>query len=197
MLYFVRHGSTSWNENVDENGNKKPKCQGIANIPLNEKGKQQAEQLSLQLENIKFDRILCSPLKRAIQTCEIVCKNAKYEIEPRLIERDFGEFEGLTRDQFEFLEFWNANTTKKYIKAESMGHLISRVFSVLKELEKQPEKNYLLVSHGGVGCIVKSYFCGVPKDGNYISFEIPNGKPLVLDFKNKGEKNDCKQKSHS
>ena len=46
MLYFIRHGSTSWNENVDENGNKKPKCQGLANIPLNEKGKSQAEELS-------------------------------------------------------------------------------------------------------------------------------------------------------
>ncbi len=192
MLYFIRHGSTSWNENVDENGNKKPKCQGLANIPLNEKGKSQAEELSRALAGIKFDRVLCSPLSRAIETCKIVCKNDNFEIEPRLIERDFGEFEGMTRDQFEFLQFWNANDRKKYIKAESMEHLVSRVFSLLKELEKHPDKNYLLVSHGGVGCIVKSYFCGVPKDGNYISFEIPNGKPLVLDFKNKGENHECK-----
>lgn len=188
MIYFVRHGSTSWNENVDEYGVKKPKCQGLANVPLNEKGKQQAELLAKELENVKFDRVLCSPLKRAVETCKIICKN-KYqiEIEPRLIERDFGEFEGLTRDKFEFLKFWNANTKTKYIKAESMEHLISRVFSLLDELSKEPNKNYLLVSHGGVGCIVKSYFAGIPEDGNYISFEIPNGKPLVLDFNKKGD----------
>lgn len=187
MIYFVRHGSTSWNENVDENGNKKPKCQGIANVPLSEKGREQALALAKQLSGVKFDRILCSPLSRAVETCKIICGNSDFEIDKRLIERDFGEFEGLTRDQFEFLKLWNANTKTKYIKAESMEHLVSRVFSLLNELEKEPNKNYLLVSHGGVGCIVMSYFAGVPKDGNYISFEIPNGRPLILDFNKKGE----------
>lgn len=189
MLYFVRHGSTSWNENVDENGVKKPKCQGVANIPLNEKGKDQARILAKELAGVHFDRVLCSPLSRAIETCKIICGDKyAFEIEPRLIERDFGEFEGLTRDQFEFLKLWNANDKTRYIKAESMSHLVSRVFSLLDELAKEPNKNYLLVSHGGVGCIVMSYFAGIPEDGNYISFEIPNGKPLILNFSKKENK---------
>lgn len=44
------------------------------------------------------------------------------------------------------------------------------------------------VRHGGVGCIVMSYFAGIPEDGNYISFEIPNGKPLILNFSKKENK---------
>ena len=42
MLYFVRHGSTDWNENKDVNGNKDPKCQGRIDLPLNDTGIQQA-----------------------------------------------------------------------------------------------------------------------------------------------------------
>ena len=36
MLYFVRHGSTNWNQNYDKNGVRDPKMQGKSDIPLNE-----------------------------------------------------------------------------------------------------------------------------------------------------------------
>ena len=42
MIYFVRHGSTNWNDYINENGIKDPKLQGRADIPLNEKGIGQA-----------------------------------------------------------------------------------------------------------------------------------------------------------
>ena len=106
MIYFVRHGATNWNENKNELGIKDPKCQGRVDIPLNEKGFQQAIAAKENLKNIKFDRILCSPLTRALQTCQIICGlNANIEIDNRLIEREFGEFEGIPRSQFDFKAF--------------------------------------------------------------------------------------------
>ena len=108
MIYFVRHGSTDWNENKNEKGIKDPKCQGRADLDLNQKGISQALQTAEQLKGIKFDRVICSPLKRAKQTLEIIYSgNRPVEIDERVIERDFGEFEGLTRAEFDFNGFWN------------------------------------------------------------------------------------------
>ena len=105
------------------------------------------------------------------------------EIDARLIERDFGEVEGLTRDEFDFYAFWNSKTNKKFARAETIHDVEVRVFDLLNELAQKPQDDVLLVSHAGVGCVLLSYFKGVPKDGNYLSFEIPNGSPLKVEFK--------------
>ena len=183
MIYFVRHGATDWNENKNSKGEKDPKCQGRADLELNSKGIEQAKNAALILEGKYFHRVICSPLKRAKQTCEIIYKgDAKVEYDNRLIERDFGEFEGFTRNEFDFEGFWNANTKQEFEKAESIEDVKNRVFEILEELKKNKDKDVLVVSHGGVGCVMMTYFKGVPKNGNYLSFEIPNGEPLILDF---------------
>ena len=55
-LYFMRHGMTDWNL--------EDKIQGQADIPLNDFGKNQAEQASLAISNINFDKCYYSPLIR-------------------------------------------------------------------------------------------------------------------------------------
>ena len=184
MLYFVRHGATDWNDFVDDSGQKAPKCQGRADISLNERGIMQAQQVGQQLKDVKFDIILCSPLKRAKQTLKIMLdgKNAKFKVDERLIERDFGEFEGLTRRQFDFDGFWNSKSNQKFKRAESISFLQKRVFSLLDELSNMPNKNILIVSHGGVGLVVRTYFEGVPVDGNYLKNETPPGQPMIFSF---------------
>ena len=183
MIYFVRHGATDWNEHLNAQGIREPKCQGKADIELNQKGIEQAKQTAEELKDINFDRVICSPLKRAIHTCQLICPgDTPIEIDDRVVERDFGEFEGKTRTEFEFFDFWNDNCKKTYQKAEPLDELKKRVFDLLNELKQKPNQNVLIVSHGGVGCIICSYFYGVPESGNYLEFEIPNGKPLILDF---------------
>ncbi len=188
MIYFVRHGSTDWNDYVNEFGKIDPKCQGLKDLPLNNHGLEQAYMVREKLKNIKFDRIICSPLLRARQTCEIICPNAKnVELDPRIIERDFGEFEGLTRKEFDFTDFWNINSKKQYKKAESIKQVEKRVFNLIDELAKNPEQNVLIVSHGGVGLVFMSYFFGIPKNSNYISFELGHGGYKCFDFSKNAE----------
>ncbi len=183
MIYFVRHGSTDWNDNKNAEGISCPRCQGRIDASLNEAGITQAGKTKDMLKDIKFKRIICNPLKRARQTCDIVSnRTAKIEIDACLIERDFGEFEGLARDEFDFNGFWNSNSNQKFARAESIKDVEKRVFELLDELKKNPDDDVLLVSHGGVGRVVMSYFKGKPKDGNYLTFEIPNGSPLILDL---------------
>lgn len=74
------------------------------------------------MKNEKIDLILCSPLKRAIQTAQIINKerNIRIIIDERISERDFGEFEGMPNTDFDFNAFWSYKQNLKYDKAENI-----------------------------------------------------------------------------
>ena len=89
MLYVIRHGETDWNlEN---------KIQGRADIPLNAFGNSRGKfDRKMLLFQTKFYEIISSPLIRARKTAEIISNHQIPVVtDARLIERDFGEFEGL------------------------------------------------------------------------------------------------------
>lgn len=93
-LIVVRHGQTQWN--------KQKRLQGKTDIPLNDHGIGQAKALAQALKNFwLIDRIITSPLKRAKETAAFCAKlcDRPLEIDERLTEIDFGEWEGLTFDQ--------------------------------------------------------------------------------------------------
>lgn len=183
MIYFLRHGSTDWNEFLNSEGQKDPKCQGRCNLHLNEKGKKQALEVKEELNGIKFDKIICSPLIRAKETLAIAYDgSAPITYDDRIIERDFGEFEGLTRSEFDFNGFWNINSNQKFTKAESILEVQNRVFNLLDELRTNPNEDVLIVAHGGVGLVLMSYFEGIPEDGNYLNFELGTGKLKEFSF---------------
>ena len=66
-IILVRHGETNWNL--------EGRLMGQKDIPLNDKGREQAEILRNKLINIEFDRCYSSPLSRAKETARIICKN--------------------------------------------------------------------------------------------------------------------------
>jgi len=176
MIYFVRHGSTNWNQNYDKNGNRDPKMQGRSDIPLNENGINQAKETAKLLKDISFDKIYCSPLTRARQTCEIVNVSKKEVIyDERLMERDFGEYEGHVKSSFDFARFWNDKVYDTYQKAETIHEMKKRVYEFLDEIVNSNE-NILVVAHGGVGMLMYGYFNDPPKDGNYLEYLLPNGQ---------------------
>ena len=137
MLYFVRHCATDWNDHLNAKGEKDPMCQGKVDISLNEHGIEQARYMANQIHDIKFDRVICSPLGRARQTCDLIYHGSVHvEIRSEIEERDFGEYEGMLRSEFDFYGFWNNKSEQKFQKAESLEHLIKRVFTFLDELNR-------------------------------------------------------------
>ena len=85
-LYIVRHGEAGLNhDNI---------VMGTKNSPLTPDGIRQAELLHAKLAGIHFDKVYASPLDRAIVTARIVSNSDAIEIDPRLLERTFGELEG-------------------------------------------------------------------------------------------------------
>ncbi|MFQ5492967.1 MAG: class I tRNA ligase family protein [Candidatus Dojkabacteria bacterium] len=153
-LTVIRHGETD--------DNKEGKLSGRTDLPLNESGKTQAEQYSESGEN-KYDIVLTSPLKRSIQTAEIIAEKlgAEVEVEDLLIERDFGEAEGLTWDEFANkhpdLAAKNHPNYQPYLPSgESIEEVETRVEDFIEKLIEEYEgKNILVVAHVGIIRILK------------------------------------------
>lgn len=87
MIYIIRHGQTELN-------NKKA-LQGRSDHPLNDTGIAQAQEAAAMLQGIKFDAVYSSPLIRAVQTAKILAPELEPIIDERLIEMDYGPYEGM------------------------------------------------------------------------------------------------------
>ncbi len=92
-FFYLRHGQTDWNATGH--------VQGHSDIPLNATGIAQAEQAGRILQGQGIGRIVTSPLKRALTTAEAAQKalGIPLEIEPALMEWNFGALEGRQRDE--------------------------------------------------------------------------------------------------
>ena len=148
MIYVVRHGETEWNA-IN-------KVLGRTDIPLNDRGIEQAEEIARSLKDIKIDVFLCSPLSRARQTADAISGETgmPYKTDDRLIEHDFGVFEGVNRFDAEYQKA-KREYFVRYPGGESFFDLAARVYPLIKELEG---KSALLVTHGGICRIIRSYF---------------------------------------
>ena len=169
VLYVTRHGETDWNLYG--------KVQGKADMTLNSKGIEQAKETMEKLKEENIDFIICSPLKRARQTAEIINseKNISIIFDERISERDFGEMEGMHKEDFDFQAFWNYKKNVNYEKAENIRVFFNRIFLFLEDIKKKyKDKNILLVTHGGVSIAINCCFNGIPESGACLPLCIKN-----------------------
>lgn len=150
-LYVVRHGQTDWNVQGI--------IQGSTDIELNSTGIDQAYQTAELLKNIDFSVIYSSPLKRTFDTAKIINKyhNANIITDNRIIERNFGDFEGtrnVLKDISDYLDFdLNLDTNN----VESIKMLLKRIEDFLLDVYntyKNTDSNILVVTHGGVSIAI-------------------------------------------
>lgn len=175
-ILVTRHGQTDWN--VEK------RIQGRTNIELNNKGIEQAYQTKENLENEKIDLIICSPLKRAKQTADIINKDRNIPIiyDERLLEICYGENEGRLHDDFDYDGFWSIINTHEYKDAENVNKFIQRVHNFLNDLKNRKEENILIVTHNGVCRAINTYFNGIPNDNNIIDLGIKNCEVVKYNF---------------
>lgn len=177
-VLLTRHGQTEWNV--------LGRVQGRADIGLNENGIQQAEETAKSLSKEKIDLILCSPLKRAKQTAEIICKNRDIPIiyDEDVIERDFGEFEGINKKEFDFEGYWSYKQNKQYEKAENIKVFFDRVYNFLDRIRTEySDKRILIVAHGGISIPVNCYFNGIPEDDSLLKLVLGNCEVAKYQYK--------------
>lgn len=149
MFFVLRHGQTDWNAEA--------RLQGSTDIPLNDIGRQQARTAAAFFADKGITRIIASPLSRALETARIVGEQLGLEpvIDARLIERNFGLFEGMTIDEVhqhreEMREHMNpeADVDGKHYpwNAEALPAVIDRVFECVNDC--RGKETCLFVCHG-------------------------------------------------
>ena len=174
-LYISRHGQTPWN--VED------LICGRTDVPLTEVGQQQAKRLAESALDKGIEVILCSPMLRARQTAQAVSDaiGVPIQIDDRLIEMDFGTFEGTSRFGEEF-QWIRAQMSTRFPCGESGFDVAYRVYSLLYEIrEKYADKTVLLVCHNCVSRAVRSFFMNLSTE-EYGNYQAPNAQLVEYDM---------------
>lgn len=165
-IYLVRHGQVNHNlmkiySNEDED--------------LNETGIKEAYELREKLENISYDVIISSPLKRALHTANIInSKNKEIIIDERLRERNPGNLSGKPLEVTNREEYWNYYAKIQYGTSENIREFFDRVKDFLDELKTREYKSIIIVAHSGISKAFYGYFNGIPKDGKFLNLGLNN-----------------------
>ena len=166
-LYVARHGQTAWNA---EN-----KICGTTDLPLNELGQAQAKELAEKCGAYEIDLIIASTMLRARQTAAAVAErwNVPVITDARLVEQNYGIYEGMDRQTPGFLAN-KRHFAYRYPGGESMMDVAHRIYGLLEDIKRDYDgKNVLLVCHGGVMRLIRSYFEDMTND-EYFHYSEPN-----------------------
>ncbi|KAA0955913.1 histidine phosphatase family protein [Sporosarcina sp. ANT_H38] len=160
---LIRHGITEWNE--------LGKSQGVSDIPLNKKGKQQAIALAnrLLLEE-GWDLIVTSDLSRANETAQIIAAKLELPVctyDDRIREINCGEIEGTTEK--ERIQKWGNNWRELDLGIEKFKDVSDRGYEFLEEtLITYRDKRVLVVSHGALIGLTLQYLLPEKFPSTYI-----------------------------
>ena len=151
-FYIFRHGET------DYNLEKRWQGQGV-DAELNKTGLKQAELLAEKMKDLGIEKIYSSPLKRAIQTAQIVSKTicSSIEIIPELTESSLGICEGMKREDAKnkYPKIWdiwygeNTDMNIRWPEGESKQEIQDRMFRAFDKMLISKESVIGVASHGG------------------------------------------------
>jgi len=87
VIYLARHGETAWSLSGQHTG--------LTDLPLTENGEDAARRLGERLKGVAVAKVFTSPLQRAARTCELAGFGAVVQVDPDLVEWNYGKYEGL------------------------------------------------------------------------------------------------------
>jgi probable phosphoglycerate mutase len=149
QLILIRHGETLWNT--------ERRMQGHRDSPLTERGLWQARQLGVRLKTQSFSALYSSDLPRARHTAEHIAGATGHAIvtDPRLRERHFGVFEGLTQAEMQasdpaaYARFMSRDPQYAVPGGESPAAFFARCRAALEELAaRHAGETIAVVTHG-------------------------------------------------
>ena len=171
MLYIIRHGKTEMNA--------KMLMQGRSDHPLNEAGIAQAEEAAERFAQmgVKIDRVYTSPLRRALQTAEKIAPDAEITVDERLIEMDYGPYEGMDlRNPAPevisfFMDFVNVPAPEGM---EPLPAIVKRLGAFLEEIAEEAERRNILISTHAIAMKGALEYLTPESKGSYWAKNIGN-----------------------
>ena len=186
-LVLIRHGESQWNlEN---------KFTGWVDIPLTEKGREEARRGGEKIKGIQFQKAYTSVLERAIETLEIILKvirqkHIPVEKDQALNERRYGDLQGLNKEETakkfgaEQVHIWRRSYDVAPPNGESLKDTAARTLPyfenhILKDLKAG--KNVLVSAHGNsLRSIVMKLDKMTRKE--VLNLNLGTGVPIVYEF---------------
>ena len=169
-LWLVRHGETEWSRTGRHTGS--------TDVPLTAAGERSARELGARLESTDFADVVTSPLQRAHRTAELAgFPDAR--VEPRLVEWDYGDYEGITTPEIRETEPEWTVWTHGALGGETVEQMSARMDAVLADVDV--EGHTLVVAHGHTLRALTARWLRLPvREGRH--FKLDTATISVLGF---------------
>ena len=171
-VFVIRHGETAWSLSGQHTG--------TTDIPLTDNGRRLAERLRPVLAKETFAAVLCSPMQRARETCDLAGLGNRAVIDTDLVEWNYGEYEGLTpKTIHEVAPGWLIfrDGCPGGESPEQVGARVDRVIARSREIEG----NVALFAHGHVLRVLVARWIGLPAGAGQ-HFLLDTGTLCVLGY---------------
>ncbi len=156
QLTLIRHGGTAWSKTGQHTGR--------TDLALTEEGEQEATAVKARLAAMSFDRILVSPLQRAVRTAELAGIDGRAERDGDLMEWNYGSYEGLrTAEIQEKRPGWNL-FRDGCPGGESVDEVALRADRVIAKVRATPGSS-AVVAHGHLLRVLAARWLALPGSG--------------------------------
>ena len=180
-LFLVRHGDTEWTDTRRHTGR--------TDVPLNGRGEERARQLGVVLRRETFARVFTSPLARARRTCELAGFGNRAEVEPALVEWDYGDYEGRTTADIQRGRPGWSLFRDGVPRGETLEQVAARAGAFLDRV-RGADGNVLAFSSGHTIRVIAAAWLGLPPERarlfftstasiNVLGYEHDRSEPVV------------------
>lgn len=181
VIYLIRHAETTYNE--------EGRIQGFTESSLSELGVEQARCLGDRLKDVPLQRVFCSPLQRAMDTCHLALNGSvAQETRDGLREINLGVWEGKTavelrRTHPRDVKLWFQKPSDVRIEGgETIARFRERVTAEMDQIRaKYPAQTFAVFTHGGVICTYLTSLLGMNLDDIW-RFKIRNASVTRVIF---------------
>jgi broad specificity phosphatase PhoE len=175
IVYLARHGETAWTLSGQHTG--------LTDLPLTERGERTARRLGERLKGLAFAKVFTSPLQRAHRTCQLAGFGAVAEIDPDLVEWDYGQYEGRRGAEIRaerpdwnlFRDGCPGGESPEQVSARA-DRVVSRVRAI--------QGNVLLFTSGHFMRVLASRWLGLEPNANSRYFMLSTASLSALGYEN-------------
>jgi broad specificity phosphatase PhoE len=171
-LWLIRHGETEWSTAKRHTGR--------TDIALTPTGERQAAALSRSLAGRRFALVLCSPLRRARETCTLAGYDDAANVTDDLLEWDYGVYEGKTTQEVRVEQPGWSIWTASVAKGESVEQVGRRARRVI-ERALAVDGDVVFFAHAHILRILTACWLGLPPDAGRL-FVLRTASISVLGF---------------